>query len=36
MMFPLGRLPDLKKVIKMELRLLGSVALLIARISKHE
>ena len=36
MMFPLGRLSDLKKVVKMELRLLGSTALLIARLSKHE
>lgn len=36
MMFPLGRFSDLKKVVKMELQLLGSATLLIARLSKYE
>lgn len=36
MVLPLERLSDLKKGVKMELCLLGSMALLIARLSKHE
>lgn len=33
---PSEKASDLKKVVKIELRLLGSMALLIARLSKHE